>query len=112
LISHLPGDRRFGAWLWPDSQSPGGLEDFVRGLVPAGDACWSRAVAATGAELKAPRTHLKSKTRAKAELHTFLAWQREPGTRYGAAVQRGFLVPSGPAVDAFLSWFRRLYAEA
>ena len=47
--------------------------------------------------------------REKALVHTWLAWQANPGRPYGTAVAAGFLDHNVPEVDAFVSWLNRLF---
>jgi hypothetical protein len=46
----------------------------------------------------------------KAHVHTWLAWQEEPGTPMGLAITKKYLknVHSEPCLR-FISWIRRLY---
>lgn len=98
-----------GLWIMPDNKSPGMLEDFLSQLVPV-DArgLWALAVAGVkkarknGAKCAHP--HL-----AKAELHTWLAWQESPGERIGAAIAKKYLDPSHDTATRFVNWFKRLY---
>ena len=48
--------------------------------------------------------------RLKAILHTWLAWQQEPGRPYGTAVGARFFRHDSPAALAFLAWFKRLFS--
>ena len=49
--------------------------------------------------------------RAKAVIHTWLAWQSEPGVRMGAAVTRKYLEPQAPTALAFVAWLNQLLHE-
>ena len=41
----------------------------------------------------------------KAVLHTWLAWQEEPGLQYGTAMRARFFRDDSPAAQAFVTWF-------
>lgn len=43
-------------------------------------------------------------------IHTWLAWQDDPGTPLGQAITKRYLDAEGPHVAAFLSWLTRLFA--
>ena len=45
----------------------------------------------------------------KAVLHTWLAWQEEPGLSYGTAMRARFFGDDSPAAQAFVSWFRTVF---
>jgi hypothetical protein len=45
----------------------------------------------------------------KAQLHTWLAWQDEPGTQLGLAVKRRYLQGDAPLAADFVHWLKRLF---
>ena len=45
----------------------------------------------------------------KAVIHTWLAWQEEPGRPFGTAIKARFLDPSVPEVDVLTAWLKRLF---
>ena len=102
--------QRFGAWIMPNNQAPGNLEDFLARLVPAGDACWPHAQTSTdqAAQLGAP---FAAVDRGKAAIHTWLAWREEPGLPFGTAMKARYFAHDTPEALAFVSWFRRLFLE-
>lgn len=91
----------------PDNKMPGKLENFVELLIPDSDALWpgARAAVATIPESLRP---FPIPATIKAEIHTWLAWQEEPGTRMGAAITKRYLQTGGKTADAFFEWIRRL----
>jgi len=95
-----------GVWLMPDNASPGKLEDFIRFLVPEGDGLWAHAESVLDA-LPADLVRFKPVHRAKAHVHTWLAWQPEPGIRMGQAITR-FLDPQAPHAIRLVEWLRRV----
>ncbi len=42
-------------------------------------------------------------------MHTWLAWQSEPGEPYGTAIRAGYLNASVPQVDGLAAWLERLF---
>jgi hypothetical protein len=106
-IAHRP---RFGAWIMPDNGSPGALEDFAASLVPADDALWDRAGGAVDAIPEGDRLFPASR-RSKAHMHTWLAWQEQPGSPMGQAIGKGDLDAHAPAAQRFVAWLRRLMAD-
>ena len=97
-----------GIWLMPDNQQDGKLETFLLTLVDENDALIGHAETATstakelGAEFSKPDTE-------KAVLHTWLAWQKEPGKPYGLALTHKFFGHDSHAANTFVAWFKRLY---
>ncbi|MFH1466552.1 MAG: DUF3226 domain-containing protein [Pseudomonadota bacterium] len=59
-------------------------------------------------DLPAPRC-FRDVHEPKAVLHTWLAWQEEPGTPMGLALTRRYLDPCHPRAVAFAAWLRRLF---
>ena len=99
---------RFGVWLMPDNQSRGILEDFLHFLVPAGSKLFEH-VKTSVATIPANESRFKQLAEPKAIIHTWLAWQEEPGKPLGTAITAKFLDPNVSQVDALVAWLKRLY---
>lgn len=100
-----------GIWLMPNNHDAGMLEDFVALLVPQDDPLLPRASAAVDA-IPSNDRRFAELHRSKAVIHTWLAWQSEPGVRMGAAVTRKYLEPGAPTALAFVAWLNKLLVEA
>ncbi len=94
----------------PDNGSPGALEDFAAMLVPAGDALWLRAGEAVDSIPEQARLFPAGR-RSKAHMHTWLAWQEQPGSPMGQAIGKGDLDAHAPAAQRFVAWLRRLMVD-
>lgn len=94
----------------PDNRSPGQLEDFVGSLVSEGDRTFVRAQLAVAGIPKEERLFPEART-SKAILHTWLAWQEEPGKPMGTAITKRYLSTQGPVADAFAEWFKRCFGK-
>jgi Protein of unknown function (DUF3226) len=97
-----------GLWLMPDNQVPGKLENFIRFLLPEGDTLWDRAFDAVS-NLPEEERKFKKKDEIKAQVHTWLAWQEEPGKPIGLAISMKFLKANAPQAADILSWLHRLF---
>ena len=99
---------RVGVWLMPDNLRPGAIENFLGDLIASNDALFRLATEATrrATELGAG---FKSGDRRKAELHSWLAWQKEPGLPYGTAIKARYFSDTSPVADRFLDWFCELF---
>jgi hypothetical protein len=97
-----------GIWLMPDNSLPGMLEDFVSFLVPDGDTLWQRAIRCV-VEIPEAERRFPAAQQRKAELHTWLAWQKEPGTPLGLAVTAGYFKANAPHAQQFVNWVQRLF---
>lgn len=103
-------DRRLGVWLMPDNTNLGMLETFVKQLVPTGDRLLARAELTVNA-IPAEDRRFRHKVD-KACIHTWLAWQEEPGIGMGTAIRSLYLKAEAPAAIRFVSWLERLVALA
>ena len=99
---------RVGVWLMPDNQRAGALEYFLQDLVEDSDPLLALAETCTS-EANKSGAEFPEVDRPKAVLHTWLAWQKEPGLPYGAAIKARFFRDDSPAALAFVEWYRRVF---
>jgi hypothetical protein len=107
-----PADRllpRLGIWIMPDNRSDGILEDFLRFLVPTKGAKLLGHVQSSIAAIPTDERHFSPLAEPKAIIHTWLAWQEEPGKPLGTAITARYLDPEVPEVDTLVHWLNRLY---
>jgi hypothetical protein len=99
-----------GIWLMPDNKIPGMLEDFVSLLRPQEDVLWPFAVSVVQ-QVKGIETSLRFQDmhESKARIHTWLAWQREPGKPIGQAITKGYLKADAALAQSFIDWIRELF---
>jgi len=100
---------RVGMWMMPNNHGAGVLEDFLAQLARAHDVLLSRATAAVDT-IETEHRRFPLERRSKAILHTWLAWQEEPGTPLGLAITRRYLDPSRHPAPAFRDWLLDLFA--
>lgn len=99
---------RIGIWIMPDNQLDGTLEDFLKFLVPEGDVLLPYAEQTLD---NLPYTRFTSPRRPKALIHTWLAWQNEPGKPYGQAISAKYLNTDLPMAKTFANWLRRTFFD-
>ena len=99
--------KKIGIWVMPDNQHTGALEDFVGNLIAQNDALWPKAQADVNS-IPATDRRFKNTYLSKAQIHTWLAWQEEPGTRMGQTFKKKYLDPNHPQATAFVDWIKRL----
>ncbi len=87
VAGRQPGSR-VGIWLMPDNSSSGTLESFLSTLVPAEQPLWIFADEVTR-EARQRGAQCPEKDHLKSVLHTWLAWQEEPGLPFGTALKTG-----------------------
>lgn len=98
-----------GVWLMPDNVLAGMLEDFVGKLVPEGDVCFAHAQQVTD-NLPSGVKQYRPGHSAKACIHTWLAWQSDPGTPLGLALTKKYLNATAPSATSFVGWLGRLFS--
>ena len=99
---------RLGIWIMPDNQTSGILEDFLRFLVPQPNILFDHTKASVTAIPEGER-RFKPLDESKAVIHTWLAWQKDPGLPFGTAITARFLDPDVPEVDVLAAWLKRLF---
>lgn len=99
---------KVGIWLMPNNQVPGKLENFAQLLIPQDDTLWGRVEKCIQSIPEAERK-FRIRDLMKAQIHTWLAWQTEPGKPIGQAITKGFLQADAPHAQNFLSWIKSLF---
>jgi len=105
-ILAFPTGRNIGIWIMPDNSEPGSLESFLSTIRSTEDPqpeLWDKASQCIPANAL-----FASKDRPKAELHTWLAWQKEPGPSFKVAFGIGCFDLSHPLAQRLADFFRRL----
>lgn len=97
-----------GLWMMPDNQRDGMLEDFLLDLAHEQDDVLPLARDAVAGIPSAQRRFLDIHN-SKATIHTWLAWQADPGTPTGQALTKHYLDPHHPRALTFLAWLRELF---
>jgi hypothetical protein len=102
---------RVGIWLMPNNLTAGILESFLRCLVPSNGQLLlghaERSLETIPVEIRL----FSDLQRPKALIHTWLAWQHEPGRPLGQAITARILDTENETADSLASWFRRLYLD-
>lgn len=99
---------RWGIWIMPDNRTPGILEDFLHFLIPQPNRLLDH-VKGSIAGIPEDERLFGPLDEPKAVIHTWLAWQREPGKPFGTAITARFLDPNVSEADDLVAWLRRLF---
>ncbi len=103
----LPG---FGVWIMPDNSLPGMLEDFIAFLVPDEDKLYDLATKVVS-EIPAEERKFIAAHTPKATIHTWLAWQPDPGTPLGLAITKKYLDADADQALVFRDWLLELFGS-
>ncbi len=101
---------RVGIWVMPDNQTTGILEDFLQFLIPEGSPLFEY-VQSSVMNIPNGEQRFTELAKPKAIVHTWLAWQKEPGKPLGTAITARFLDPDVEQVDVLVSWLKRLFFQ-
>lgn len=105
------GFARIGVWLMPNNQNPGMLEDFMRQLIAPNDESLLFAEETLVELEKRNIQRYKEVHRAKALMHTWIAWQDKPGIPLGLSATR-YLTTDTDLCQRFATWLNRLFNAA
>jgi len=112
IKSHDDDYPTFGLWLMPNNRSNGMLEDFVMTLADENDVLMDE----SDAVLKSLESRSLNKYapvhRSKAKIHTYLAWQEEPGKPMGLAITAKVLHAESASANVFVEWIKHLFVKA
>lgn len=109
LAAENPDYPTIGVWVMPNNKLPGMLEDFVATLAEADDPLMIKADEVLDQLEKEKIQKYKSVHRAKAKIHSYLAWQDEPGKPMGTSITAHVLNPDSPSGLLFLDWLKKLF---
>ena len=107
IVAGQKGKPRLGVWLMPNNKNPGMLEDFLIELAPHDGIEVARNCIANAQNKQL--TSFKKAHLSKAVIHTYLAWQDEPGKPLGQAVTAQVLQPHTQTAKVFIDWLKRLF---
>jgi len=92
----------------PNNTLPGILEDFVSFLIPDDDALWNKAKECVK-QIPEQERRFSDLAQSKAYIHTWLAWQNEPGRPLGQAITNRYLDADAPNAKKLVNWICRLF---
>lgn len=99
---------KVGIWIMPNNKLSGMLEDFLQFLIPEKDVIYRHAKESIAA---LPEKRFSDAHASKVLMHTWLAWQQEPGKPYGQAITARYLDTDLPLGLTFASWLRNTFFD-
>ncbi len=109
IIEQSEKHPRLGIWLMPDNSADGMLEDFCASLAVPETFDYARACVRDAKDLG--HTTFKDMHLSKACVHTYLAWQDEPGRPLGQAITAHSLDPKHELAASFAEWLMELFGN-
>ncbi len=96
-----------GFWLMPDNQKHGMIEDFCCEIAETTSLEYAQECVNKAKDKKL--SSFKDRHQKKAEIHTYLAWQDEPGMPIGQAITAKILDAKHPLAQDFSDWLKALF---
>ncbi len=106
-ILSMEGKPRIGVWLMPDNNIDGMLEDFCRELA-SHDGIDFAENCVQNSQQNGFATFIPNH-KSKAVIHTYLAWQNEPGIPLGQAITARALNPEKKIAMLFVDFLKSLF---
>jgi len=96
-----------GIWIMPNNLDVGMLEDFCATLIDEDKLNTVKSIVDNikGSDVAT----FKDVQLSKAEIHTYLAWQDEPGRPLGQSITANTLKPDTDTAKVFVEWLSRLF---
>lgn len=108
IIESSEDKPKLGFWLMPNNQESGMLEDFCAELANPDSLAFARSCVQEAQNRNL--STFKTVHFSKAVIHTYLAWQDEPGYPLGKAITRQSLSPNTEIAVNFTNWLIRLFS--
>jgi hypothetical protein len=101
--------QKTGVWIMPNNDANGMLEDFISFLIPPKDELLP-IVHSTLDDIETRQLNKYSIIhKSKAIIHTWLAWQKEPGKPMGLSITKKYLSTNDVTCHNFLEWLNNLF---
>lgn len=100
---------KIGIWIMPNNNLNGMLEDFIRFLVPKDDLLLPIANETLEQIEKQNLNQYNTIHKSKTLIHTWLAWQEDPGTPVGLSITKKYLTTDEETCNKFVNWLKELF---
>jgi len=105
------GYQKVGVWIMPDNKTNGMLEDFLSFLIPDNDPLLPIAYQTLeNIEIRGLDKYIPVH-KPKALIHTWLAWQQNPGTPMGQSITKKYLSTDQTTCCRFIQWLTDLFKD-
>lgn len=111
LIINDVNKSKIGIWIMPNNNLNGMLEDFISFLIPADDKLLP-IVNTTLQNIEEQNLNKYSiNHKSKALIHTWLAWQEDPGTPLGQSITKKYLSTDKETCLKLINWLTELFND-
>lgn len=102
-------DVKVGVWIMPNNNLNGMLEDFVSFLIPPDDELTIVADKTLNSIEEQKLNRYQAIHKSKAHIHSWLAWQDDPGTPMGLAITKRYLTTDNDTCSSFIKWLTNTF---
>jgi len=111
VFQHNDGLADFGLWVMPNNADEGMLEDWIKlSIHPDERGLFAHAETVVAALPQPPK--FKPIHRSKAEVATWLAWQKQPGHGTYRAIEDGLIDIIGAHYKNLIAWLGHVFAKS
>lgn len=103
--------QKVGIWIMPNNNTNGMLEDFISFLIPDDDKLLPIAQSTLETIESKQLNQYSSIHKSKALIHSWLAWQENPGTPMGLSITKRYLTTHKAACQNLVNWLTILFEE-
>lgn len=108
IFEHDDGLADFGLWVMPDNTQEGMLEDLLKECIHTNEQALFAHAQSVVKKLPKPQK-FKSIHSSKAEIATWLAWQKKPGHGLYSAVTDQLLDSNKPLYADLIAWMKHIF---
>lgn len=98
---------KLGLWVMPDNQQEGMLEDWIKSCIKNDESALFHQASEAVDSLSNPK--FKEHSISKAEVATWLAWQKKPGHGLYGVLKDDLLDNTQPSFQAMEQWLKAIY---
>ncbi|MEZ5671393.1 MAG: DUF3226 domain-containing protein [Thiotrichaceae bacterium] len=110
LKNNIGNLKKMGFWIMPDNKNPGMLEDFLMKIIHKPEKCIDFATQCVEEAQKQACCTFKNSHRSKAIIHTYLAWQHEPGNTLELSIKSGKFNANAELSQKLITWLKELFS--
>lgn len=107
IFHHIDGNAQFGLWIMPNNQDNGELEDFIKSCIKNDEQLLFNYAIQTIEQLPEKRFDITDTT--KAEIATWLAWQKKPSHGVYIALKDSLLNQENELFKELKNWLNHIY---
>ena len=107
IFNHIDGNAKFGLWIMPNNQDNGELEDFVKSCIKHDEhTLFNHAVEIVE---QLPEKRFDITDNSKAEIATWLAWQKKPSHGIYISLKDSLLDENNALFEQLKNWLNHIY---